>query len=76
MKKLVLTLKRWQIALMDSLLLLLLTWLTHCLLVLIYFTQSSTFQNFYKGKKVKDDEFMLIPVNENLFIKNCGIKPF
>ena len=46
MVKLVLTLKGWQIALIISLLLLLQTWLTNCLLVLVYFTQSSTFQFF------------------------------
>ena len=49
-----LTLKRWQIALMDSLLLLLLTWLTNCLLVLIYFTQSlSLFKFFIKVKMLR-----------------------
>ena len=49
-----LTLKRWQIALMDSLLLLLLTWLTNCLLVLIYFTQSlPLFKIFIKVKMLR-----------------------
>ena len=68
--------KRWQIALINSLLLLLQTWLTNCLLVLIYFTQSPTFQNFCKGKNVKDDEFMLIPVNEDLIYKElCKLNP-
>ena len=75
--KLVLTLKRWQIALIYSLLLLLQTWLANCLLVLIYFhTESPTFQKFFKGKNSQDDELMLIPVNEDFIYEElCKLNP-
>ena len=70
MVKLVLTLKRWQIALINTLLLLLQTWLANCHLVLIYF------QFFFKGKNAQDDEFMLIPVNEDFIYKElCKLNP-
>ena len=37
---------------------------------------SPTFQNFYKGKNVQDDEFMLIPVNEDFIYKElCKLNP-
>ena len=74
--KLVLPLKRWQIVLINSLLLLLQTWSTNCLLVFIYFTQSLPLFNFYKGKNVKDDEFILIPVNKDFIYKElCKLNP-
>ena len=42
----------------------------------LFHTESSTFQNFYKGKNVKDDEFMLIPVNEDFIYKElCKLNP-
>ena len=71
-----LTLKRWQIALINSLQLLLQTWLTNSLQVLIYFIQSPTFQKFYKGKNVQGGELMLIPVNEDFIYKElCKLNP-
>ena len=58
------------------LLLLLQTWSTNCLLVFIYFTQSLPLFNFYKGKNVKDDEFILIPVNKDFIYKElCKLNP-
>ena len=35
----------------------------------LFHTESSTFQNFYRGKHVQDDEFMLIPVNDDFIYK-------
>ena len=77
MVNLVLTLKRWQIALMDSLLLLLLTWLTNCLLVLIYFTQSlPLFKIFIKVKMLRMMNLCLTPVNEDFIYKElCKLNP-
>ena len=42
----------------------------------LFHTESSTIQNFYKGKNVKGDEFMLIPVNEDFIYKElCKLNP-
>ena len=42
----------------------------------LFHTESSTFQYFYKGKNVKDDEFYLIPVNEDFIYKEfCKLNP-
>ena len=35
----------------------------------LFHTESPTFQSFYKGKNAQDDEFMLIPVNEDFIYK-------
>ena len=43
----------------------------------LFLTESSTFQKFYNGKNVKDDEFMLIPVNEDfIYIELCKLNPY
>ena len=42
----------------------------------LFQTESPNFQCFYEGKNVKDDEFMLIPVNEDFIFKElCKLNP-
>ena len=42
----------------------------------LFYTESPTFHNLYKSKSVQDDEFMLIPVNEDFIYKElCKLNP-
>ena len=77
MAKLVLIPKRWKIVSITFSQLLLQTWLTNYLLVLIYFTRNlQLFRIFIIAKKVQADEFMLIPVSEDFICKElCTLNP-